>query len=79
MDASSRSVELHVRVSGPGTVVVYRSTANGTAERVDSASTESATRPRDFTFSLTLKPFGDGGWYWFDVVAGRDAAVLEEA
>ena len=25
-----------------------------------------------FTFALPLKPFVDGGWYWYDVVAGDE-------
>ena len=32
-----------------------------------------------FTFDLPLKPFIDGGWYWYDVVAGDDDAVVESA
>ena len=73
-----KSVELHVRVSGPATVIVYRSTADGRSQRVASADT-SDQPDGDFTFELTLQPFGDGGWYWFDVVAGRKPAVMEEA
>lgn len=72
-------VVLRVRVSGQATVIVYRSTADGRSQRVDSASSESADGSRDFEFTLPLKPFGDGGWYWFDVWAGTDDAVLEEA
>jgi galactofuranosylgalactofuranosylrhamnosyl-N-acetylglucosaminyl-diphospho-decaprenol beta-1,5/1,6-galactofuranosyltransferase len=59
-------------------VTVYRSMANGRSQRVDAGDTgeqDSGT----FVFDLTLKPFADGGWYWFDVVAGDDPAVIEEA
>ena len=71
-------VDLRVRVSGSATVIVYRSTADGRSQRVASESTE--TEPSgDFTFALPLKPFGDGGWYWFDVFAGTQDAVLEDA
>ena len=31
-----------------------------------------------FTFALPLKPFVDGGWYWYDVVAGDELAPGEE-
>jgi galactofuranosylgalactofuranosylrhamnosyl-N-acetylglucosaminyl-diphospho-decaprenol beta-1,5/1,6-galactofuranosyltransferase len=73
-------VELAVRVSGPATVVVYRSTATGTSERVASAPADPGeTGARDLTWTLPLKPFADGGWYWFDIIAGRDEAVLERA
>ncbi len=72
------AVALTVRVSGEATVTVYRSTPDGRAQRVSSASTDNDPSG-EFTFPLTLKPFGDGGWYWFDVTSGREDAVLEEA
>ena len=38
-----------------------------------------ATRePITISFDLTLKPFIDGGWYWFDLEAGDRELVLEE-
>ena len=95
------AVTLQVRLSGSGTVVVYRSTSDGRSQRVASAGTEPlagheadgavtalATGSdraegdgvgQEFSFTLPLKPFGDGGWYWFDVTAGNDDAVVEEA
>ena len=71
-------VELTVRVSGAGSVVtVYKSMARGHAQRVESAVVggEAGT----FTFDLPLKPVVDGGWYWYDVVAGDHGAVVEGA
>ncbi len=32
-----------------------------------------------FEFDLTLTPFVDGGWYWYDVVAGDEDALVESA
>jgi galactofuranosylgalactofuranosylrhamnosyl-N-acetylglucosaminyl-diphospho-decaprenol beta-1,5/1,6-galactofuranosyltransferase len=73
-------VELVLKVSGPATVAVYRSTATGTTERVTTSPAPPAHHaPRDLSFRLTLKPFADGGWYWFDIVAGRSEVVLEQA
>ncbi len=72
-------VTLEVTLRGAGaSVTVYRSMANGRSQRVDSATTvdDSATK---FGFDLSLTPFVDGGWYWFDVVAGDDDVVVEEA
>jgi galactofuranosylgalactofuranosylrhamnosyl-N-acetylglucosaminyl-diphospho-decaprenol beta-1,5/1,6-galactofuranosyltransferase len=72
-------VTLDITVSGPGaTVTVYRSMANGRSQRVDSATT---TKKGDnhFEFNLSLTPFVDGGWYWFDVVAGDADVVIERA
>ena len=70
------SVRLDVRTTGTGTIIVYKSNARGSLQRVDSkriSGTESST------FDLSLQPFGDGGWYWFDLVAGNDAFVMDSA
>ncbi|WP_232679509.1 glycosyltransferase [Nocardioides sp. R-C-SC26] len=73
------AVRLSVTVSGHGTtVIVYKSMANGRSQRVDSAIASSA-ESETFTFDLTLKPFVDGGWYWYNVVAGDEDAVVESA
>lgn len=71
-------VTLTVRVSGQGaSVTVYRSLANGRSQRVDSVINESGTG--EYSFELPLKPFVDGGWYWYDVVAADEDAVVEWA
>ena len=36
-----------------------------------SASTAYSRRRHHLGFELSLKPFGDGGWYWFDLAASR--------
>lgn len=69
------SVGLRVSVRGQGTLTVYRSTARGHVQRADSVSFDS-TEPLTHTFDLTLKPFIDGGWYWYDVEAGEEEAVV---
>jgi galactofuranosylgalactofuranosylrhamnosyl-N-acetylglucosaminyl-diphospho-decaprenol beta-1,5/1,6-galactofuranosyltransferase len=71
-------VTLTLRVSGAGAnVVVNKSTADGRSQKVDSATVEGESAT--LTFDLSLKPFVDGGWYWYDVVAGSDDAVVESA
>lgn len=73
------TVDLEVRVQGVGsTVTVYKSMANGRSQRVD-AMTTTGGQAETARFALTLKPFVDGGWYWYDVVAGADGAVVEGA
>ncbi len=74
------SVNLSVTLVGAGAnVTVYRSMANGRSQKVDGGTTSSGERTT-FEFDLSLVPFQDGGWYWFDITAGTDAdAVLEEA
>jgi len=72
-------VTLTVRVTGRGaSVIVYKSMANGRSQRVESATTGDETAGT-FAFELSLKPFVDGGWYWYDVVAGDDDVVVESA
>ena len=51
---------------------------DGRAQRVDDA-TIAGRRAEDFRFDLSLASFADGGWYWFDIIAGPADAVLEEA
>jgi galactofuranosylgalactofuranosylrhamnosyl-N-acetylglucosaminyl-diphospho-decaprenol beta-1,5/1,6-galactofuranosyltransferase len=73
------SVTLTVTVGGAGArVVVYRSTANGRTQQVSSAETEEEG-PSVLVFDLTLKPFTDGGWYWYDVISGDNEVVVESA
>ncbi len=62
------SVRLTMRVSGHGTVIVNRSTSKGHVLRQD-ARTLASDSTQTFVFDLSLKPFIDGGWYWFDLEA----------
>jgi len=71
-----REVTLRVLTTGPGTLVVYRSSARGavarvTSRRLDGISTHHVVLP--------LTSFVDGGWYWFDLVAGSSELVLDTA
>ena len=73
------SVTLTIRLQGHGaTVTVYKSMARGNSQRVESVTTGEG-HGGVFTFDLTLKPFVDGGWYWYDVVAGDEDVVVESA
>ena len=72
---SVESVTLRVGVKGSADVIVYRSSARGDQHRIakETVSNEVAE------FELSLGNFGDGGWYWFDVVAGHEEAVVDQA
>ena len=72
------SVRLQLRLDGPGNVVVYRSTSKGHVVRADSKVVTGAG-PHEVEFDLSLAPFIDGGWYWFDVEAGHGELTLREA
>ncbi len=71
-------VLLRIRISGEGTIIVYRSTARGHSHPVESIHFDAAS-PQDYVLPLPLKQFIDGGWYWFDIAAGSRNAVLHEA
>ena len=72
-------VTLTVSLEGSGaSLTVYRSMANGRSQRVETVSTGTETGGV-FTFELPLKPFVDGGWYWYDVVAGEADVVVTSA
>jgi len=69
------SVTLRVRLAGESTLVLYRSTARGhchPAETINIRTDEPVTIER----TLPLTPFIDGGWYWFDIVAGARGTTL---
>jgi galactofuranosylgalactofuranosylrhamnosyl-N-acetylglucosaminyl-diphospho-decaprenol beta-1,5/1,6-galactofuranosyltransferase len=71
-------VQLRVRLRGEANVIVYRSNSKGHSSRVTSIRVDSDTAA-EHVFPLSLQPFIDGGWYWFDIVAGERNAVLERA
>jgi len=67
-------VQLQLSIDGDTNVMVYKSNAQGRSQRVDSARTEPGLHT--IAFTLPLDSFTDGGWYWFDVVAGDGDAKL---
>lgn len=71
-----KSVTLKLTLEGTGMVVVYKSNARGVIQRVDAKVLEGK---ESISFDLTLAPFGDGGWYWFDLTAAKDDLTLVEA
>lgn len=72
------AVVLRLRIRGHASVIVYRSSAKGHVHRVASIKIDSESA-EERALALPLRPFVDGGWYWFDVVAGERTAVLERA
>lgn len=67
-------VRLRLEIDGATSVLIYKSNAQGRSQRVDSKTTGEGTS--ELTFDLPLNSFTDGGWYWFDLVAGDDGARL---
>lgn len=69
------AVRLDIELSGPATVVIYKSNARGRTQRVELVASEGGHQ----AFDLPLSPFGDGGWYWFDVYATEGDVELVAA
>jgi galactofuranosylgalactofuranosylrhamnosyl-N-acetylglucosaminyl-diphospho-decaprenol beta-1,5/1,6-galactofuranosyltransferase len=69
-------IRLQVRTQGTGSVIVYKSNARGSLQRVDTRRVEGIA---DNYFELSLAPFGDGGWYWFDLLAGTEPLIMLDA
>ncbi len=71
-----QSVTLRMRVGGEATVILYRSGARGHSHTLETIRVD-ADEPVTIERTLPLTHFIDGGWYWFDIVAGhRDALLL---
>ncbi|GAA4187898.1 glycosyltransferase [Microbacterium oryzae] len=68
-----RSVRLTVRTEGTATVLVYRSTGGAAQQRIE---TQDASGDAETVFDIPLTQFSDGGWLWFDIVAGAEDVVL---
>lgn len=71
-----RAIRLVVRTSGPGQIVVNRSSARGTLQRHASRTVSGEGTQ---VFDLPLTAFGDGGWYWFDAYASDGALTIRSA
>ncbi|MDD7934628.1 glycosyltransferase [Actinomycetospora straminea] len=74
------AVALRLRVRGRGRVDVYRSTARGVAvhlagEVVDTTA-EGAEAEREVVVPVSLTPFADGGWTWFDLASEHGSLEL---
>jgi len=75
---SVESVTLRIRLAGESKIVVYRSTAKGFSHPIETIEVESDV-PETVQRTLPLAPFIDGGWYWFDIIAGPSGTTLIEA
>ena len=71
-----REVTLHAELEGSGTLTIYKSNARGNLQRVESFE---ISGPTMLDVPLSLAPFGDGGWYWFDLTGGDEKLTLRAA
>lgn len=70
------SVQLKVRTEGAGNVLVFKSNARGVPQRLESVHVDGVN---ELSLDLSLETFGDGGWYWFEMVAGKSELALLDA
>ncbi|MGP4018487.1 glycosyltransferase [Saccharopolyspora sp. 5N708] len=71
-------VVLRLKVKGAGRLDVYRSKSNGDSVHLQGTPVDSA----DWTsleFRVSLTPFEDGGWIWFDLFTNDVALEVDEA
>lgn len=73
---SVREIRLTVRLEGPATILVYRSNGGGVRQRIE---TRDVTGTSETSFDLKLTQYNDGGWIWFDIVAGETPATFTGA
>ena len=70
-------VVLRMDVRGGGRVDVYRSKPNGDVVHLQGQPVRAGEGPQQLEFRISLAPFEDGGWIWFDVFT--DDSTLEIA
>jgi galactofuranosylgalactofuranosylrhamnosyl-N-acetylglucosaminyl-diphospho-decaprenol beta-1,5/1,6-galactofuranosyltransferase len=69
-------VRLSMIVDGPVAVEVFRTDGSGRARRY---RREVASSAGEVAIVLPMDGFDDGGWYWFDVVAGDTGVEVRDA
>ncbi|MFW0119998.1 glycosyltransferase [Rothia sp. P5764] len=71
-----KNVCLDFSTDGDGVLFIYKSNAWGNVQTVKSLPLHDATT---MSVQLPLDAFGDGGWYWFEIVASSTPVQLNYA
>lgn len=72
-------VVLRLKVRGSGRLDVYRSKPNGDSVHLEGTPVSSQKAWKWLEFRVSLTPFEDGGWIWFDVFTNDSALEVNEA
>ncbi|MGW6930302.1 glycosyltransferase [Lentzea sp. NPDC054927] len=72
-------VVLRMTVRGAGRIDVYRSKANGDTVHLDGQVIRSPKEWTEVAVPVSLTPFEDGGWIWFDVFTDDTTMEIDEA
>jgi galactofuranosylgalactofuranosylrhamnosyl-N-acetylglucosaminyl-diphospho-decaprenol beta-1,5/1,6-galactofuranosyltransferase len=74
-----QEVVLRMKLRGAGRVDVYRSKPNGDIVHLQGEPVRPSKQWRTMEFTISLAPFEDGGWIWFDVFTDDHPLELAEA
>ena len=70
------SVVLRTELTGQGRVDVYRTKATGARIFVEGQNfAATGSDPAVLEFQVSLQPFEDGGWIWFDITTDSDVTL----
>ncbi|GAB3286034.1 glycosyltransferase [Parasphingorhabdus pacifica] len=72
-------VVLRLKVKGAGRLDVYRSKPNGDSVHLEGTPVSSPKSWKWLEFRVSLTPFEDGGWIWFDAFTNDAALEVDEA
>jgi galactofuranosylgalactofuranosylrhamnosyl-N-acetylglucosaminyl-diphospho-decaprenol beta-1,5/1,6-galactofuranosyltransferase len=72
-------VTLHLQVRGAGRIEVYRSKSNGDVVHLKGAPVHAEDDWQTVEFDVSLAPFEDGGWLWFDVFTEKEPLDIADA
>ena len=72
-------VALRLTVRGSGRVDLYRSKPGGDVVHLQGKQLDTGTGSTELEFRVSLAPFEDGGWVWFDVATRRDQLTVSDA
>ncbi|MGH4023691.1 MAG: glycosyltransferase family 2 protein, partial [Pseudonocardiaceae bacterium] len=72
-------VALRCSVRGTGRVDLYRSKPDGDVVHLQGKQLETGTETVEIEFRVSLAPFEDGGWVWFDVATRHESLTVTDA
>ena len=72
-------VALRCRVRGTGRLDLYRSKPDGDVVHLQGKQLETGAETVEIEFRVSLAPFEDGGWVWFDVATRHESLTVTDA
>ena len=72
-------VALRLTVRGSGRVDLYRSKPNGDVVHLQGKQLDTGAESTELEFRVSLAPFEDGGWVWFDLATRHEQLAVSDA